>query len=223
MKKVILRPMSNYVLRLITAGLFVSCITVGASGSDSQAGLSGANLLQAMREGGFNIYFRHAQTDWSDSDHVKAVGDLTSCDSSRMRQLSDDGRQTSQAVGDAIRTLGIPVDRILASPYCRTVETAKLMNLGTVETTADIMNLRSASYFGGREAIVRRARARLAEAPPPGTNIILVAHGNVAREATPVYPGEAESVLFRPDGAGGFVYVARLTPAQWQELVNMAE
>ena len=34
------------------------------------------------------------------------------------------------------------------------VDTARLMNLGPVETTTDIMNMRVAEYFGGSSAIV---------------------------------------------------------------------
>ena len=181
------------------------------------------SLIRALQDGGFNIYFRHAQTDWSQNDQVSKAGDWTSCDAIKMRQLSDSGRQTSKAIGTAIRALGVPVELVLASPYCRTRETATLLGLGPVKTTTDIMNLRSADYFGGRNAVLSRARARLAEKPPPGTNIVLVGHGNVAREATPVYPGEAEAVLFLPDGKGGFSFVARLTLERWIELKEKAQ
>ena len=122
-----------------------------------------------------------------------------------------------------MRTLRIPVSRVLASPYCRTMETATLLGLGPVEVSTDIMNLRSADYFSGRKAVLSQARSRLAEAPPPGTNIVLVGHGNVAREATPVYPDEAEAALFRPDGDGSFKFIGRLTLEQWLELVKMAK
>jgi broad specificity phosphatase PhoE len=184
------------------------------------ARLSGEPLVRALRQGGYNIYFRHAATDWSQSDHVREAGDWTSCDPARIRQLSDQGRKTARAVGDAIRALSIPVGRVLASPYCRTVETATLMNLGNVETTIDVMNMRVAEYFGGRSAIVKTARARFATPPASGTNTVIVAHGNVARDSTPVYPGEAEGVVFRPDGNGDFSVVARVSPQEWTRLAN---
>lgn len=191
----------------------------GAPARDT-ALLSGEPLIQALRGGGYNLYFRHAATDWSQSDDVRAAGDWTSCEPSRIRQLSDGGRRTARKVGEAIRALAIPVGRVLASPYCRTVETARLMGLGPVESTTDIMNLRVAEYFGGRAAIARRAQARLAIPPTPGTNTVLVAHGNVAREATNVYPGEGEGAIFHPDGSGGFVFVGRLSPEQWVRLAE---
>lgn len=182
--------------------------------------LSGEKLVRALRSGGHNVYFRHAATDWSQSDEVREPGDWVSCDPARIRQLSEQGRRTARAVGMAIRRLNIPVGRVLASPYCRTVETAKLMGLGPVEATTEVMNLRVAEFFGGPDAIAERARARLADPPAPGTNTVLVAHGNVARAATGVYPAEGEGIAFRADGHGGFVFVGRLTPAQWVQLAD---
>lgn len=182
--------------------------------------LSDNDLVQALREGGFNIYFRHAATDWSQSDEVGARDDWLSCDSSRMRQLSADGRQTSIDIGNAIRALELPIGKVMASPYCRTVETAQLMQLGAVEATADVMNLRVASYFGGRGAIIDTAQMRLSTRPAVGTNAVIVAHGNVAQAATPIYPGEGEAVIFRPDGNGGFQYIARIAPQDWSRIIK---
>ena len=188
--------------------------------ADAEVVLNGEALVRALQTGGYNIYFRHAQTDWSQDDHIQETGDWTSCDPSRVRQLADAGRQISRTVGNAIRALGIPIGPVLASPYCRTVETATLMDLGPVETTTDIMNLRVAAYFGGREAIVGTARRRLGTVPHPGTNTVLIAHGNVARAATEVYPDEAEAAVFRPHGASRFTFVGRLKPADWVALAE---
>lgn len=178
-----------------------------------------ASLLAALRGGGFNIYFRHVATDWSQSDRVLQADDWLSCDPARMRQLADTGRADARRIGAAIRQLGIPVGEVLASPYCRTMETARLMDLGPVRASTDVMNLRSASYFGGRDAIVARAQELLAT-PPAAGNRIIVAHGNVARMATPVYPDEGEGVIFRPNAAGGFDLVGRVLPAAWLELAS---
>lgn len=181
-----------------------------------------AALLAALRAGGLNIYFRHVATEWSQSDRVGQRGDWLVCDPSRMRQLSEAGRADARTVGKAMRELEIPVGEVLASPYCRTMETARLMDLGSVQASTDVMNLRSASYFGGRAAVVSTARRLLSSPPPDGTNRVIVAHGNVAREATPVYPGEGEGLLFEPDG-GGFRLLGRLTPADWERLAASAD
>ena len=177
-------------------------------------------LVELLRTGGYSIYFRHEATDWSQFDQVERADDWLSCSGAKMRQLSTAGRERAKATGRAMRTLGIPVGRVFASPYCRTVETARLMDLGEVVPTVEVMNLRVAVFPGGRQAIRASARALLSRQPDAGTNTLIVAHGNVAQAATPVYPGEGEGVVFQADGAGGFRVIGRLTPEQWAALVR---
>jgi broad specificity phosphatase PhoE len=186
--------------------------------AQTTTGLEGPALVEALRKGGYNIYFRHAATDWSQNDQVSKAGDWTSCDPGKMRQLSDAGRKTAGTVGEAIRALQIPIGQVLASPYCRTVETARNMKLGPVETTTDIMNLRVAEYFGGTSAIAARTHRRLSMLPQAGTNTVLVAHGNVLVTATDVYPQEAEAIVFRPEGNGTWTFAARISPQEWARL-----
>lgn len=204
--------------RRVAPLLFILLVTGAPAIADSV--LFGETLIESLRMGGYNIYFRHAQTDWSQQDHIDQAGDWKSCDPSRVRQLSDAGKDAARAVGEAMSALGVPVASVFASPYCRTVETAKLMGLGAVTPTTDIMNLRAAEFFGGRAAIVKTARRRLATLPSPGSNTVLVAHGNLARAATDVYPEEGEGLVFVADGSGGFRFVGRLTPVQWIELAK---
>jgi broad specificity phosphatase PhoE len=159
------------------------------------AEIEGRALVAALRDGGYNIYFRHAATDWSQNDQVTQAGDWDSCDPGRMRQLSEAGRQTAGAIGDAFRALQVPVGQVFASPYCRTIETARYMRLA------------------------ERARRRLARRPPAGMNTVLAAHGNVLVTATGVYPQEAEAIVFRPADDGSYAFVARIAPGQWARLV----
>lgn len=180
-----------------------------------------AELLARMRSGGYTLYFRHVATDWSKPDRVSKAGDWLSCDDGHMRQLSDSGRADARQIGQTIRALGIPVGEVLASPYCRTMETAKLFNLGPVTRSTAVMNLRSADYFGGRDEIVVSARRLLATPPANGFIRVVVAHGNVAREATPVYPDEGEGVLFLADGKGGFDVIARIPIERWRRMLEL--
>lgn len=202
---------------MLATALVFAALPASAPASDG-ARLSGADLLQALRGGGFNIFVRHAETDWSQHDTVQATGDWESCDGARVRQLSAQGRATARTVGEAMRALSVPVGLVLASPYCRTMQTAELMGYGQPTPTTDVMNLRAASFFGGPDAIVATARALLATPPRDGTNTLIAAHGNVAQAATPVYPAEGEAVVFEPRGEAGFELVARISAAQWRQL-----
>ena len=208
-------PSLRYALLLILI-IFVNPGSHAASQNNNY--LDEAALIAALRAGGYNLYFRHESTDWSQNDLVNKVDDWLSCDGDRIRQLSDEGRRKAAATGRSIKSLGIPIARVMASPYCRTVETARLMGLGPVEPTNAVINLRISEFFGGRDAIIKTARQLLAEMPASGSNNLIVAHGNVAQAATPVYPGEGEGVVFKPGGNGNFEAVGRLTAEDWVRL-----
>jgi phosphohistidine phosphatase SixA len=193
----------------------------GAAAAEEFAGPA---LVEALRGGGYTIYFRHAATDWRNSDRVEQAGDWTSCDPARMRQLSEAGRETARRIGDAMRALEIPVGRVLSSEYCRAAETARLMNLGRVETTRDVMNMRAAAFVGGREAVIRRAQAVFSRTPPPGSNVVVVGHGNLMRAATEAYAAEGGSGIYAatPGSDRGFQLIARLSPDDWTNLAAAA-
>ena len=188
----------------------------------SAAGLDGEALVKALKAGGYTIYFRHTQTDWSKEDHISKAGDWKSCDPNKIRQLSDKGRNTAKAIGRAIRTLKLPIRRVLSSEYCRAIETVRLMQIGTVEPTIDIMNLRAADYVGGRDAAVRRLRQLIAAPVAPGGNVVIGAHGNLIKDASGVYPGEGGAAIFQSDvkAEHGFRHIASLEPGDWAKMAE---
>lgn len=198
--------------------LACTCLGLLFAALPEQAASADPGLLDALRRGGYVIYFRHAPTEWSQQDRVQTLADCASCDPQKMRQLSAAGRALARQIGTAIRKLGIPVGQVFASEYCRTVETARLLGLGTVITTRDVINTRVADYVGGREALARRVRARLVEPPATGTNTVIVAHGNVFLLAAGTRPMEAGAAIVRGDGRGHFSVIAMLSPDAWSSL-----
>ena len=204
--------------KLLPFLILLICLLILPLPVHAQQTLSDQALIEAIQQGGYNLYFRHEATNWSQQDAVQQRDDWQSCDGSRIRQLSEQGRQSAKRVGQAMRSLNITVSEVLASPYCRTMETARQLGLGDVQPSDDVINLRVAEYFGGREAVIATARQLLSRRPASGSNRVIVAHGNVAREATPVYPGEGEMVIFKPEGKGQFTFVGRITPDRWAEL-----
>ncbi|MHC4456989.1 MAG: histidine phosphatase family protein, partial [Planctomycetota bacterium] len=114
----------------------------------------------------------------------------------------------------------IPIGHVLASEYCRTRETAQLMDLGPVRTTRAIINMLVAEFVGGKNAVINRAGRVLASAPQAGTNTILVAHGNLMLAATGAYGDEASAGVFLPQTDGGFKLVTQLAPEDWERLAS---
>ena len=53
---------------------------ISAGKAASQETLSGKALAEALRKGGYNIYFRHAATNWTQQDRVIKAGDWEGCD-----------------------------------------------------------------------------------------------------------------------------------------------
>lgn len=171
-----------------------------------------AALLAALRKGGFILYFRHADTDHTQRD--AHTGNFDDCAS--QRNLSDRGREHARAIGETIRALGIPIGPVLASPLCRTVETATLA-FGAAERS--LAARESGPLPAGSPERFAALRVLLSTAPPTGKNTVIVGH------AYPFYSlvggqylDEGQAAVVRPDGAGFFQVVARVGLEEWREL-----
>ena len=176
--------------------------------------LAPAQLLAELRKGGYILYFRHAATDFSQNDErMKSFEDCAN-----QRNLIDRGRSDARAAAAAIRRLGIPVERVLASPFCRTVETAQLI-FGRAEKMQEVRGGPSAPADAERYAALRRI---LATPIPAGANLAVVSHGNPFYSvAGPPYLAEGEAAVIRPLGAD-FQVIARIPVDRWDALASAA-
>ena len=173
--------------------------------------LSGANLVQELRKGGYVLYIRHASTDFSRND-----ANMTSYeDCASQRNLTDKGREEARAVGAHIRRLGIPIGKVFASPFCRTVETA-LLAFGKAEKTQEV---RGGPLRTDDSKRYDPLRMLLATPPAKGGNNVVSSHGNpyFAVFGAP-YLAEGEVAVVRPGGKARFETVARILPGGWEAL-----
>jgi phosphohistidine phosphatase SixA len=173
--------------------------------------LTGADLLATLRAGGLILYFRHADTDHSQNDQRRtSVEDCTT-----QRNLSDRGRERARAVGEAIRALGIPIGAVLASPLCRTVETAMLA-FGAAQKSAAVRD--GGPLPPGSPGRFPALRALLSTPVAPGTNTVIVGHGYPYYTLVGgQYLSEGEADVVRPRGAD-FEVLARVDLEQWHAL-----
>ena len=176
--------------------------------------LAPAQLLSELLKGGYILYFRHAATDFSQNDErMKSFEDCAN-----QRNLIDRGRSDARAAAAAIRRLGIPVERVLASPFCRTVETAQLI-FGRAEKMQEVRGGPSAPADAERYAALRRI---LATPIHVGANLAVVSHGNPFYSvAGPPYLAEGEAAVIRPLGAD-FQVIARIPVDRWDALATAA-
>ncbi len=176
--------------------------------------LAPAQLLAELLKGGYILYFRHVATDFSQNDEkMKSYEDCAN-----QRNLIDRGRSEARAAAAAIRNLGIPVGRVLASPFCRTVETAQLL-FGRAEKMQEVRGGPSAPTDTERYAALRGI---LATPIPAGANLAVVSHGNPFYSvAGPPYLAEGEAAVIRPLGAD-FQVIARIRVDRWDALGGAA-
>ena len=173
--------------------------------------LAGPALLAALRQGGLIIYFRHTSTDFGQNDDQMTGYE----DCARQRNLTDSGREEARRIGAEIKRLDLPIGDVLASPFCRTIETARLI-FGRAESTAAVRGGPARPESPDRYADLRKL---LSTPPPAGKDLVIVSHGNpfVAVAGTP-YLAEGEAAVIRPLGQEGFRIVARIPKDGWQAL-----
>lgn len=178
--------------------------------------LEGRQLVDALRAGGYVIYLRHGITDHTLDDTDRQ--NLANC--ATQRPLSEEGRQQMREMGKAIQALGIRVSSVLSSPFCRTIDSAKLA-FGRAEIIDDLRQ----GVDADEATAERRARAlrkMLATVPSEsGTNTALSGHTGNLQEATGIWPKpEGVAIVFKPGADGKFTYIATILPEHWQEFVR---
>jgi phosphohistidine phosphatase SixA len=196
----------------LLAGLCGTVVGVAAQAvATTPAELSGPALLTALRDGGYILYFRHAATDFGQND--EQMTGYEACDT--QRNLTDAGRVDARAIGATLRELRIPIGAVLASPYCRTMETAQLM-FGRAAATPAVRGGTAQPDSPARYAALREL---LATQVPPGSNLLIVSHGNPYRAVVGGdYLAEGEAAVIEPLGTAGFRVVARVRKDAWKDL-----
>jgi phosphohistidine phosphatase SixA len=112
-------------------------------------------------------------------------------DCATQRNLDEKGRAQARALGEAFRQRGVRVDKILSSPWCRCLETARLMVLGPVDGTW------AAAASDKSPERLAALRQMLANWRGPGT-LVVVTHALTVQALVGIMPGQAETVVVRP-------------------------
>jgi len=145
-----------------------------------------ADPYEALRMPGAIALMRHAE--------APGVGDppgfnLESC--ATQRNLDDNGRAQARRIGEALKAREIVFERVLSSPWCRCLETARLVTGREPEIEQSL-----GSFFGRRE----QAAEQLAQLQAvigklaPEAGVLLVTHQVVITGLSDVSPAPGEMV-----------------------------
>ena len=182
-------------LRRLVLPLFLALALPVASASEDA-------LWSLLKGGGQVVLIRHALTTPGVGDPPgMKLGDCTT-----QRNLSDEGRREAQLLGKALRSQGVPVGTLLSSPWCRCVETARLVFGKEPQVHAALGNV-----FGRPDVVVSQVEAlkKLVAARAGRSNLFMVTHGSTTLALTDVSPATAEMVVLTPY-QGGFRFAGRL-------------
>lgn len=169
--------------------------------------LSAATVGQRLASGGHVLLMRHAE--------APGVGDPPGFrvdDCSTQRNLDAAGRAQARAAGRWLRSQGVQAARVWSSPWCRCLDTARLLDYGAVTVEPSL-----SSFFGNYErgpqqrealqAFVARLQAGPAARPP-----VLVTHQVVISAYVGGGASSAEMVLVRVGRLGQPQDVSRYAP-----------
>lgn len=140
------------------------------------------------------VLFRHAL--------APGIGDPSSFDlndCASQRNLNEEGRVQARRMGERLKAQGIRIGAVWASQWCRTRETAQLMDVGPV-TDAPAFN----SFFADRDDEPGRtllAHDRLSAWQGPGVLVVVTHQVNVSA-LTGIFLRSGEGVVLRPTEAG---------------------
>ena len=194
----------------------LACLLVtGAAQADTW---SGTGLVTALRQGGYILLMRHASSPAAPPTAANAEYDNTRLE----RQLDATGRSSAQAMGTAIKTLGIPVGEVLSSPTYRALETVRLASLPTPTTAVELGDGGQSMHAVAKDQTVW-LQTKLAEKPRAGTNTVIVTQypniqDAIGQNASGLTDGEA--LVVRPGGAGAEAIVGRVKIADWPALAS---
>jgi phosphohistidine phosphatase SixA len=202
-------------LRRLAVAAVITLIAAGGSRGEE---LSGSTLVTALRQGGYVLLMRHTSSPNATPDKTTADPENVTLE----RQLDQVGRDTARAMGEAIKKLSIPIGDVLSSPTYRALETVRLASLGRAQTFPELGD-GGQSMQAVKDASAAWLRNKVFEAPPGGTDTVIVTHmPNIVAAfglaANAIVDGE--TMVFRPDGRGGAELVARVKVEEWPALAS---
>jgi phosphohistidine phosphatase SixA len=180
--------------------LVVLFLGVGSAHGDEAAAWA------ALREGGPVALMRHADAPGGAGDPPGfRLGDCAT-----QRNLSPRGRADAVAIGARLKRERVAIAKVLSSPWCRCLETARLMDIGAVEIEPTFSNVvvlsdrRGELTEGGRTVIHKWA------GPGP---LLVVTHGaNIQALTGGPNPASGEIVVVAHVNGAALREIGRIPP-----------
>ena len=161
-----------------------------------------AEIWQALASGQHVALLRHALAPGTGDPSAFALGDC-----STQRNLSAEGRAQATRIGARFRENGIRTAHVFSSEWCRCMDTARLLRLGSVEKLA-LLN----SFYKhiDRRAPQTASLKQWLAAREKNAPLVLVTHQVNITALTGVYPASGELVVVRLSEDAEFAVVGSI-------------
>ncbi len=192
-------PLAKAIVRFGLWGLIVlfACPATHALAAD--------DVWALLRKPGHVVLLRHSNAPGSQTES----NDMNFKDCSIQRNLDADGKAQAARIGDAFRKHGIAKLQLIASQYCRAIETAKLTRLGPV-SESPVLNLVYIADLVAKSAASKKSVELIRKIPPNRLTMLVTHIGNIqAIAATSLEPGEM--VVVHLDKSGAVVVDGKIT------------
>lgn len=195
--------MKRYAFQILTLCLSLLVVFHQAHSSDANDSNENEAVLWAgLSSGKYAALLRHAiAPGFGDPSYFKVD------DCKTQRNLSAEGRAQAHAIGERLRQNGILVAEVFSSQWCRCLETASLLDLGTVNELP-MLN----SFFQSMEKRDKQTqdlrdwlRQRAANKPT-----VLVTHQVNISALTGSYASSGEMIIIELGHESGFPVVGTL-------------
>lgn len=183
---IVVRPVGRFALCALALALV---ITPAAASDESTA------AWKALARGGHVALIRHGNAPPGRGGDPPGFR-IDDCGT--QRNLDETGRGQARALGDVFRAHGVRVDRVQSSPWCRCMETARLMAVGEVESSWALVPDRDPNS----PARLRELREMVSAWRGPGT-LVLVTHALTVRPLVGILPDQGETLVLEPTPGSG--------------------
>ena len=158
-----------------------------------------------LKKPGHVVLLRHSNAPGSQTES----NDMNFKDCSIQRNLDADGKAQAARIGDAFRKHGIAKLQLIASQYCRAIETAKLTRPGPVSENP-VLNLVYIADLFAKNAALKKSVELIRKIPPNQLTMLVTHVGNIqAIASTSLESGEM--VVVHLDKSGAVVVDGKIT------------
>jgi phosphohistidine phosphatase SixA len=176
------------------------------TGSGVRGDSNDAAVWAALEAGGKVVLFRHGEVQRGPGFGDSLVRDETCA---RERNLSSTGRRQFAGIGEAFTARGIRVDEVLASPFCRTRDSAEIA-FGRYEVR-EFLSLSEILPESEAQDAALEATEVIGAYKGEG-NLVLVTHDPNIVLITQQSVGFAHALVLEPQGGPFFEVIGTLRP-----------